>query len=65
MSSARNKVLDQRILLDLKQKLKCELVIKGESSDEKYRSAIDRWNKAYIEEAASPIPVHFLILLPT
>jgi len=52
MSSVKNEALDRQILLDLKQKLKCELVIKGESSDEKYQSAIDRWNKAYIQEAA-------------
>jgi hypothetical protein len=39
----------------LKQVLACELVIKGEASEEKYNATIDRWNKAYIEKAVGHI----------
>jgi hypothetical protein len=36
---------------DLKSKVKGEVLVKGEASEEIYRTAIHRWNEAYITEA--------------
>jgi hypothetical protein len=46
-------LLPESAIQELKAAVKGEVVIKGEASDEVYRAALDRWNKAWIQEAVS------------
>lgn len=49
-------VLDEDALARLKASVKGEVVIKGEADEDVYRAAIDRWNKAGIDEAVMILP---------
>jgi hypothetical protein len=44
-------VLSLKAVQDLKSKVKGEVLVKGEASKGIYRTAIHRWNEAYITEA--------------
>ena len=46
-------VLPVTAIQDLKSKVKSEVLVKGEASEDAYRAAIHRWNEAYITEAVS------------
>jgi hypothetical protein len=46
-------VLPSEAILQLKDAVKCEVLFKGEASEENYLAAIDRFNKAAIQEAVS------------
>jgi FAD/FMN-containing dehydrogenase len=60
-SNARDiKILDRKQQLlpeiaiqELKLSVKGEVIVKGEAPDDVYRAALDRWNKAWIQEAVS------------
>jgi hypothetical protein len=43
--------LTQEAVKELKNAVNCGVVIKGEADEERYRAAIDRFNKAWIAEA--------------
>jgi hypothetical protein len=51
--SRNGKVLSEASIQKLKTSVKGEVVIKGEATEDVYRSAIDRFNKAGIKEAVS------------
>jgi len=46
-------VLPLTAIQDLKSKVKSEVLVKGEASEDAYWVAIHRWNEAYITEAVS------------
>lgn len=46
-------VLPPTAISDLKSKVKSEVLVKGEATEDAYRAAIHRWNEAFITEAVS------------
>lgn len=46
-------VLSATAVDELKTAFKCETLLRGEAPEETYRAAIERFNKAVIEEAVS------------
>ena len=51
----RKQILHAAAIQELKTAVQGEVLIKGEAPDEVYRAAIDRWNKACIQEAVSSL----------
>jgi len=49
--SRNGKVLPQVAVQELKSAVKGKALFKGEAADDVYRDAIDRFNKAWIDEA--------------
>jgi hypothetical protein len=49
--SRNGEVLPATAIEELKTSLKCQTLLKGEAPEEIYRAAIDRFNKAIIDEA--------------
>ena len=45
--------LPDKAVQDLKANIAGEVLVRGEAPEETYRSAVHRWNEAYIEEAVS------------
>ena len=52
----KKQVLPAAAIQELKTAVHGEVLIKGEPPDEIYRAAINRWNKAWIQEAVSSLP---------
>lgn len=46
-------VLPHSTIKELKSLTDAEILVKGETSEEVYRKALDRFNQAYVSEAAS------------
>jgi hypothetical protein len=51
ITSRKGDLLTQEAVKELKNAVNCGVVIKGEADEERYRAAIDRFNKAWIAEA--------------
>ncbi len=54
--SRKQQLLPETAIQELKAAVRGEVIIKGEAPDEVYRAALDRWNKAWIQEAVSYLP---------
>ena len=50
-------VLPESAIKELKAAVKCEVLFKGETEEEVYRAAIDRFNKGGIQEAVRHLGV--------
>ena len=46
-------ILPENAIRELKAAVEGEVIVRGEAPEEVYRAALDRWNKAWIQEAAS------------
>lgn len=53
--SHEGEILPESAIKELKSAVKCEVLFKGEASEEAYLAAIDRFNKGGIQEAVSLI----------
>jgi hypothetical protein len=54
---SRNKqLLPETAIQEVKGAVQGEVLIRGEAPDEVYRAAIDRWNKAWVQEAVCHLP---------
>lgn len=51
--SKKGHVIPIASIQEFKGSFDCDVVIKDETSEEIYRAAIDRWNKAFVAEAVS------------
>lgn len=49
----KRQLLPESAIQELKAAVKGEVIIRGDAPEEVYRAAIDRWNKAWIQEAVS------------
>ncbi len=58
-------VLPSEAIEQLKVTVKCEVLLKGEASEDAYLTAIDRFNKATIQEAVSNLSSLSNLLLTT
>lgn len=59
--SRKKELLPETAIQELKVAVKGEVLIKGEAPDEAYRAALDRWNKAWIQEAVKTDPQDFVL----
>ena len=53
--SRKGEILPESAIKKLKSMVKCEVLVKGEASEETYLAAIDRFSKGRIQEAVSSI----------
>jgi hypothetical protein len=49
----KQQLLPESAIQELKAAVKGEVIIRGDAPEKVYRAAIDRWNKAWIQEAVS------------
>jgi hypothetical protein len=64
--SRKGEVLSIATIQELKDAVKCKVMLKGEADEELYRAAIDRYNKAWVAEAVSvesPYPCSLFSIL--
>jgi len=54
--SRKQQLLPEAAFQELKGAVQGEVIIKGKAPDDVYRAALDRWNKAWIQEAVSYLP---------
>jgi hypothetical protein len=54
--SRKQQPLPDVAIQELKATVHGEVIIKGEAPEEVYRAALDRWNKAWIQEAVGYLP---------
>jgi hypothetical protein len=52
----KQQLLPKTAIQELRAAVKGEVILGGEAPDEMYRAAIDRWNKAWIQEAVRYVP---------
>jgi hypothetical protein len=49
----KQQLLPESAIQELKAVVKGEVIVRGHAPEDVYRAAIDRWNKAWIQEAVS------------
>jgi hypothetical protein len=51
LSRKNGETLSVTAIAELKDTAKCNIIVKGQASTDKYQAAIDRWNRNGIKEA--------------